>query len=155
VVGTITSTLMIPKSDASYDPEWDLPNHKWSHAGQDIPRPSIGQEYTTPVKTTWWKTRLFCDSLIILTEIVAKNSRIMPYSVMWCRVGLFRPAVSEEHIVLSSIRWFFILKMEATCSSETSVLARPTCHQIPEHGILHNDGRENLRSYIALTGWYL
>jgi hypothetical protein len=26
---------------------------------------------------------------------------------------------------------------------------------IPEDGILHSDRRENLKSYIALTGWTL
>jgi hypothetical protein len=26
---------------------------------------------------------------------------------------------------------------------------------VPEHGILHNHRRENLKSYITLTGWTL
>jgi hypothetical protein len=26
---------------------------------------------------------------------------------------------------------------------------------IPEDGVLHSHGRENLKSYIALTGWTL
>jgi hypothetical protein len=42
---------------------------------------------------------------------------------------------------------------EALRSTETSVLTRATRHNIPEDGILHSYCRENLESYIALTGW--
>jgi hypothetical protein len=37
----------------------------------------------------------------------------------------------------------------------TSVLARATRRNIPEDGILHSHRPENLKSYIALTGWAL
>jgi hypothetical protein len=47
------------------------------------------------------------------------------------------------------------LMMEALNSSETSVLTRATRRNIPEDGILHSHRRENLKSYIALTGWTL
>jgi hypothetical protein len=47
------------------------------------------------------------------------------------------------------------LMMEATRSSETSVLTKATRCHIPEEGILHSHSRENLRTYIALTGWTL
>jgi hypothetical protein len=40
-------------------------------------------------------------------------------------------------------------------SSKTSVLTKTTRRNIPEDGILHSDSRENLKSYIALTGWTL
>jgi hypothetical protein len=40
-------------------------------------------------------------------------------------------------------------------SSETSVLTRATRRNIPEDTILHSHCRENLKSYIALTGWAL
>jgi hypothetical protein len=40
-------------------------------------------------------------------------------------------------------------------SSETSVLTRATRSNIPDDGILHSHRRENLKSYIALTGWTL
>jgi hypothetical protein len=45
--------------------------------------------------------------------------------------------------------------MEVLRSSETSVHARVTRHNNPEYGILHSHRRENLKSYIALTGWAL
>jgi hypothetical protein len=47
------------------------------------------------------------------------------------------------------------LMMEAIYSSETSVLTRATRRNIPEDGIFHCRHRENLKSYIALTGWIL
>jgi hypothetical protein len=47
------------------------------------------------------------------------------------------------------------LMMEATGSSKTPVLTRPTRRHIPEDGILHIHRRENLKSYIGLTGWDL
>jgi hypothetical protein len=42
--------------------------------------------------------------------------------------------------------------MEALSSSETSILASATWRNIPEEAILHSYRRENLKSYIALTG---
>jgi hypothetical protein len=47
------------------------------------------------------------------------------------------------------------LMMEALRSSETSVLTRATRRNITKDGILRNHHRENLKSYIALTGWTL
>jgi hypothetical protein len=48
--------------------------------------------------------------------------------------------------------------IETICSSETSVFTRTTrCHipEYPEDGILHSHSRDNLKSYIALTGLVL
>jgi hypothetical protein len=45
--------------------------------------------------------------------------------------------------------------MEALRSSETSVLTRATWRNIQEDCILYSHRRENLKSYIALTGWAL
>jgi hypothetical protein len=47
------------------------------------------------------------------------------------------------------------LMMEAIRSSETSVLIRATRCNIPEDYILPSHRRENLKSFIALTGWSL
>jgi hypothetical protein len=47
------------------------------------------------------------------------------------------------------------LMMVALSLSETSVLTSATRRAIPEDSILHNHSRENLKSYIALTGWAL
>jgi hypothetical protein len=45
--------------------------------------------------------------------------------------------------------------IEAIYFCETSVLRRATCQHIPEDGSHHSHRRENLKSYIALTGWTL
>jgi hypothetical protein len=46
---------------------------------------------------------------------------------------------------------FSTLKMKAIRSSETSVNTLSTLRHIPEDGILHSHGRENLKSYKILT----
>jgi hypothetical protein len=45
--------------------------------------------------------------------------------------------------------------MEAVNPSETSVLITATRRSIPEDAIFHSQRHENLKSYIALTGWTL
>jgi hypothetical protein len=57
--------------------------------------------------------------------------------------------------VIPSVPILVTLMMEALSSSETSVLTRATRCNIPEDDILHSHLRENLKSYIALTGWTL
>jgi hypothetical protein len=57
--------------------------------------------------------------------------------------------------VISSSPIIVTLMMEALRSSETSVLTRVTPQNIPEDDIPHSHRRENLKSYIALTGWTL
>jgi hypothetical protein len=52
----------------------------------------------------------------------------------------------------SSLADFSALEMEAIRSSETSVFTRATRRNIQEDTILHSHRRENLKSYIALTG---
>jgi hypothetical protein len=88
----------------------------------------------------------------------------MPSSVMLRRVALVRTDIS----VLPSVRELLVtanfvpssliivtLMMEALRSSEKLFLTRATRRNIPEDGILHSNRRENLKSYIALTGWAL
>jgi hypothetical protein len=48
-----------------------------------------------------------------------------------------------------------ILMMEGRRSSEMSVLTRATPRHIAEDGIPHSHCPEDLKSYIALTGWAL
>jgi hypothetical protein len=47
------------------------------------------------------------------------------------------------------------LMSETLRSSKTSDLTRATQRNIPEDRILHSHRRENLKSYIVLTGWVL
>jgi hypothetical protein len=47
------------------------------------------------------------------------------------------------------------LMKEAQRSSEKSVLTRATRRNVPEDAIVHSHCRENLKFYIALTGWTL
>jgi hypothetical protein len=93
----------------------------------------------------------------------------MPSSGTLRRVALVITDVSEERIViLRSVCWLLVtanlvpsqpvvvtLMMEAVRSSETSVFTRATRRNIPEDTIFNSHGRENLKSYIALTGWTL
>jgi hypothetical protein len=95
----------------------------------------------------------------------------MVFSGMLRRVALVRTDVSEE-LSASFIRVTRISELETTLAvisspilvtlmkealsySETSVLTRATGRNIPEDGIIHSHRRENLKSYIALTGWTL
>jgi hypothetical protein len=57
--------------------------------------------------------------------------------------------------VVPSSSILVILMMEALSSSGTSVPTRATRRNIPEGAILHSHCRENLKSYITLTGWTL
>jgi hypothetical protein len=78
---------------------------------------------------------------------------------MWRPVNIVQTDVSEERIasifILSlqppahagtSLADFSTLKMEAIRSSETSVYTISTRCHIPEGGILHSHGHENLKS---------
>jgi hypothetical protein len=61
-----------------------------------------------------------------------------------------RPLLVTANVVPSSTI-LLTLMIEALSSSETSILTTVTRH-IPEDGILDSHRRENLKSYIALTG---
>jgi hypothetical protein len=84
-------------------------------------------------------------------------------------VGLVRTGVSKESIAyiirvkgigdlgtaLAVTSNRSKLMMETIHSYEKSVPIRTTRRNIPEDGILHSHHRENLKHYIALTGWTL
>jgi hypothetical protein len=57
--------------------------------------------------------------------------------------------------VVSSSPILFTMMTEALHFSETSVLTKVTRRSIQEDGILHSHHRENIKSYIELTGWAL
>jgi hypothetical protein len=70
------------------------------------------------------------------------------------RIGCIIEVIDlTANVVPSSL--IVTLMMEEIRSSETSVLTRVTRRNIEEGGNLHNHRRENLKSYIALTGWVL
>jgi hypothetical protein len=86
----------------------------------------------------------------------------MPSFGMLHHMALVRTDISEEHIVRRLLVMSNVVPsspilvtplMEALSSSYTSVLTRATRRNIPEDCILHSHRRENLKSYIALTGW--
>jgi hypothetical protein len=76
-------------------------------------------------------------------------------SVFW-EVFVFLRSVRQLLVtanVVPSSPILLTLMMEALSSSETLVLKRTTRRNIPEDAIRHGHRRENLKSYIALTGW--
>jgi hypothetical protein len=88
----------------------------------------------------------------------------MPSSGILFRVAIVRTGISEEHtasiVKVTRIGQLGMLAVTSNrrtprrnISSETSVLTRGTLYNTPEDGILHSYRLENLKSYIALTGW--
>jgi hypothetical protein len=57
--------------------------------------------------------------------------------------------------VVLSLSILVTLMTEAIRSSRTLVLTKATRRHIPEDGTFHSHRPENLKSYIALTGWTL
>jgi hypothetical protein len=55
----------------------------------------------------------------------------------------------------SSLADYSILKMEAICSSETSVHTRSTRCHIPGDGLLHSHHRDNLKSYMIISSFIM
>jgi hypothetical protein len=69
------------------------------------------------------------------------------------RIGKLGTLVTAK--VVPSLPIHVTLMMEAIRSFETFVLTTATRRNTPEDRILHSHGRENLKSYIELTGWSL
>jgi hypothetical protein len=74
---------------------------------------------------------------------------VISNSILRSVLQLFLIASVPSSLILST------LIMQSIHSSETSALTRTRRCYIPEYGILHSHRRENLNSYIALTGWTL
>jgi hypothetical protein len=84
------------------------------------------------------------------------------WDVMPCASCKIRPIIFSQRLRLLVTANFVrsspvlvTLMMEAIRSSETLVLTRATRRNIPEDGILNSRHCENLKTYIALTGWTL
>jgi hypothetical protein len=67
--------------------------------------------------------------------------------------GVLRLLVTAK--VIRSSQILLTLLMELLRSSAKSILMRATRRNIPEDALLHSHRRENLKSYIGLTGWTL
>jgi hypothetical protein len=101
----------------------------------------------TLVRTDFSEERI--TSIIRVTKIGARNN----VNSNWQLKHASRYALVANGFPRSPI--LAILMMEEVRSSETSVLTRASQRNIPEDGILHSHHCENLKSYIALTGWTL
>jgi hypothetical protein len=80
-------------------------------------------------------------------------SRFEVFTTATMRNGVRRLLVAASVVPSSPI--LATLVKEALRSSKTSLLTRATQRNITEDDILHRHCRENIKSYIALTGWTL
>jgi hypothetical protein len=97
---------------------------------------------------------MLCDCSIcnMLISPLTYHKEIQMDYVVFLRIVL-RLLVTADVVPRSPI--LVILMMEDIRSSETSALTIATRRHIPKDCILHVHSRENLKSYIALTGWAL
>jgi hypothetical protein len=91
-----------------------------------------------------------CDIRYEMENVVFWDMTLCSFHINSVRCSVLRLLVTTNVVPRSSI--LVTLVMEAICSSETSVLRRAIRRHIPEDGILRSHRRENLQSYIALTG---
>jgi hypothetical protein len=87
-------------------------------------------------------------------ELSASFIRVTRIGELGTTLAAVRRLLVAASVVPSSPILVTLIK-EALCTSETSVLTRATRRNIPEDTILHSHRRENLKSYVALTGWTL
>jgi hypothetical protein len=99
---------------------------------------------------------MLCSVVLVRTDVSEELStffiRMTRIDLVFLR-SLRRLLVTASVVPSSPI--LITLMMEVLSSSETSVLTRATRRNIPEDAIFHSHHRENLKSYIALTGWTL
>jgi hypothetical protein len=76
---------------------------------------------------------------------------------MWKESGRWKPC-QQYLVTVKFVPSAFILShlmMAALRSTETSVVTTAKRRHIPQDNILHSHRSENLKSYIAFTGWTL
>jgi hypothetical protein len=112
-------------------------------------------KFNHPIQNLFCKSRSYKHVAIpsgALTERVRSHYRIAVAFEISARERNFNIfGLTESAAICSS--WFlarglFKLKMEAICSFETSVHTKYIRRHIPEDGILHSHGRDNLKSHI-------
>jgi hypothetical protein len=91
---------------------------------------------------------------LVRTDVSEEPTYAAKKNQVWVFLRSVRRLLAAACVVLSYPIFVTLIK-EAPGSSETSVLTRATRRNIPEDIILHSHRRENLKSYIALTGWTL
>jgi hypothetical protein len=100
---------------------------------------------------------------LVRTEVSEELSPSFFRVTRICELGTTLAVTSDRRRVRRSLvtasvvpsSQILVTLMEGLSSSETSVLTRTKRRNIPLHAILHSHRRENLQSYVALTGWTL
>jgi hypothetical protein len=95
--------------------------------------------------TAWDTLDLMIDRLSAHRKCIGKCGKVYCLSEECRLLGCYAVWVTILVTLIS----------EPICSYETTVLTRATRCTISEDGILHSHRRENLKSYVALTGWAL
>jgi hypothetical protein len=111
-------------------------------------------------ETSWAATATVVCHIPLCKDVSSQEHEEGPSSGMSRRVALVKTERSATIVsrllvtakVVASSPILVTLLIEARRSSETSVVTRATRRNIPGDVILHSHRREDLKSYIALTG---